>query len=75
MEEVKQEQGPGEGAGAAIVKPEKSYKPAPGKAAAAKSTSDVKKAMMTKKKVNDAAWSKQELIDILSLLPLLHIPY
>ncbi len=56
MEEVKQEQGPGEGAaGATIVKPDKAYKPAPGKAAAAKNTNDVKKAMMSKKKVNDAA--------------------
>jgi len=55
MEEVKQEQGPGEGAaGATIVKPDKSYKPAP-KAPAAKNTNDLKKAMQAKKKPNDAA--------------------
>jgi len=55
MEEVKQDQGPGEGAAAAtIVKPDKSYKPAP-KPPAAKNTNDVKKAMLLKKKANDAA--------------------
>ena len=63
MEEVKQDQGPGEGAAAAtIVKPDKSYKPAP-KAPAAKNTNDVKKAMLLKKKANDAAWINMELRD------------
>ena len=63
MEEVKQEQGPGEGAaGATIVKPDKSYKPAP-KAPAAKNTNDLKKAMQAKKKPNDAAWINLELRD------------
>jgi hypothetical protein len=57
MEEVKQDQGPGDGAaGQAIVKPTTSFKPVPGKTAAAKNATDVKKAMLTKKKGgNDAA--------------------
>jgi hypothetical protein len=47
MEEFKQDQGPGEGAaGTNIVKPDKAYKPAPGKAPTAKNTSDVKRAMV-----------------------------
>jgi hypothetical protein len=56
MEEVKQDQGPGDGAaGQAIVKPTTSFKPVTGKAAAAKNTTDVKKALMNKKKGNEAA--------------------
>ena len=78
MEEVKQEQGPGEGGAglAAIVKPTNSFKIAPGKAAAAKSTNDVKKARMSKKKGNDGVfWFIQELRDNISLLLLLYNPF
>ncbi len=66
MEEVKQDQGPGDGAaGQAIVKPTAPFKPAPGKVAAAKNATDVKKALLNKKKGgNDAAWFIQELRDI-----------
>jgi hypothetical protein len=42
MEEVKQDQGPGDSAaGQAIVKPTTSFKPAPGKVAASKTAADV----------------------------------
>ena len=59
MEEVKKDQGSGDGAGAAgaaIVKPDTAYKPtAANKAAAAtKSAQDLKNAMMKKKKAKDA---------------------
>jgi hypothetical protein len=56
MEEVKKELGSGElGPAQTVAKPDKPYKSASGKGAASKGSSEVKKAIMTKKKVNDAA--------------------